>query len=276
MTLDALRIHAEPTMDNSTLLLALSGWMDGGMVSTGTVRQFMNDQSMLEIAEIDSAGFYIDSFPGSMELSALFRPHVQTVRGMVEELEWPRNVFYADPNARMAYFVGKEPNLNWRGFADCILDVCLRIGVSRIIFMGSFGGSVPHTREPRLYGSVSNRSLLPLLEKHSLIPSDYEGPASFATYLLTRTPKHGIEMLSIVAEIPGYLEGINPLSIEAVTRRLAAILEIGVNLDVLRGTSNEWEQQVTEAVEKDEELADTVHRLEEEYDNELIGESEGS
>lgn len=272
MTPDALRIHAEPKMVDATLLLALGGWMDGGMVSTGTVRHFMNDHATVEVAEIDPEGFYIDSFPGSMELAALFRPHVQTVAGLVEQLEWPSNVFYADPNARMAYFVGREPNLNWVKFADCVLDVALRIGVSRIIFIGSFGGAVPHTREPRLYGSVSDQHLLPLLKKHRLKPSDYEGPASFATYLLTRSRRHGIEMLSIVAEIPGYLEGINPLSIEAVTRRLAAILEIGVNLDVLRGTSNEWEQQVTEAVEKDEDLAQTVQKLENAYDDELIEE----
>ncbi len=270
MTSDALRIYAEPKMSQATLLLALGGWMDGGMVSTGTVRQFMNEPSLEKIAEIKPAGFYIDSFPGSMEITALFRPHVKTVNGRIETLDWPANTFYADPEAQMAYFIGKEPNLNWAGFADCVFDVAGRIGVKRIIFIGSFGGSVPHTREPRLYGSVSDASLLPLLEKHRLKPSNYEGPASFATYLLTRAPSHGMEMLSIVAEIPGYLEGVNPLSIEAVTRRLAAILEVAVNLDTLRNTSNEWEQQVTEAVEEDEDLANTVRNLEEEYDNQLI------
>ena len=46
------------------------------------------------------------------------------------------------------------------------------------------------------------------------------------------------------------------------------------DLDALRETSNDWESRVTAAVEKDQELAETIRKLEEAYDNELI-ESEG-
>ena len=74
-----------------------------------------------------------------------------------------------------------------------------------------------------------------------------------------------------VAEIPGYLQGLNPLSIEAVTRRLASLLNQPVDLNSLRSASNEWEAQVTEAVGNDEDLRATVRKLEEQYDNELIG-----
>ena len=184
------------------------------------------------------------------------------------------NEFKADVAGNIAFFVGKEPNLNWAAFADCIFEVVGKLGVKRIIFMGSFGGSVPHTREPRLFGSVSEKRLLPLLKQHALRPTDYEGPGSFATYLLALSPKHGVEMMSLTAEIPGYLQGANPLSLEAVTRRLAAILELPVDLARLRGASTEWEMQVSEVVAKDDDLARTVRKLEEEYDNELIQSAE--
>ena len=42
------------------------------------------------------------------------------------------------------------------------------------------------------------------------------------------------------------------------------------NLGALRAESTEWELQVSRAVEKDEELAATVRRLEEAYDDELL------
>jgi proteasome assembly chaperone (PAC2) family protein len=163
----------------------------------------------------------------------------------------------------------------WQTFADCIFDMAAALGVKRIIFMGSFGGTVPHTREPRMYGSVSHEHLLPILVKHGLRPSNYEGPAGFSSLLLSQSSARGIEMLSLVAEIPGYLEGLNPRSIEAVTRRLAALLSQPVDLESLRKASDEWELHVTEAVEKDTELAETVHKLEEQYDNELIERTEG-
>jgi hypothetical protein len=81
-------------------------------------------------------------------------------------------------------------------------------------------------------------------------------------------------MLSLVAEIPGYLQGINPMSIEAISRRVAAMLDIPLDIDSLRAASNQWEARVSEAVEKDAELAETIRKLEEEYDNALINESE--
>jgi proteasome assembly chaperone (PAC2) family protein len=266
-----LKIVNAPQMPGSTLLLALSGWMDGGLVSTGTVQHLMHGRELLEVGRIDAPGYYIDNFPGSMEVSVLFRPTIKYVGGVIKRFEMTTNEFAADTGANMAFFVGKEPNLNWVGFADCIFAVARRLEVSRIIFMGSFGGTVPHTREPRLYGSVSDKKLRPLLKQHGLRPSDYEGPSSFAGYLLWRSPKENVEMMSIAAEIPGYLQGMNPLSIEAVTRRLGAILNLPVDLPRLREASNAWEVEVSEAVAKDDELAATVRKLEEQYDNELIG-----
>ena len=79
-------------------------------------------------------------------------------------------------------------------------------------------------------------------------------------------------MASVVAEIPGYLQGTNPLSIEAVTRKLAVILGLSIDLTELRGASNEWESRVSEAVEKNPDLAKQVRKLEESYDDgDLVG-----
>ena len=257
-------------LPGGTLLLALTGWMDGGDVSTGTVKQIMDRRNAKRIAAIAPDDFYIYNFPGSMEIAALFRPHVRYDDGIVADYEMPSNTFWADESAGLVFFVGKEPNLKWQAFADAVFTLAQQVGVTRIIFMGSFGGSVPHTREPRLFGSVSDQKMKPLLKQYGLRPTDYEGPGSFASFLLREAPTHGIEMLSLVAEIPSYLQGTNPLSIEAVTRRLASILNQPIDLDALRETSNEWESQVTAAVEKDAELAETIRKLEDAYDNELI------
>src|SRR5205814_959028 len=159
-----------------------------------------------EIARIAPDDFYVYNFPGSMEVSALFRPHVKYDDGVVTEFEMPTNIFSVDESANLVFFVGKEPNLRWQTFADNLF--------------------------------------------------------ALATRLLRDAPKHGIEMLSLVAEIPGYLQGINPLSIETISRRLAKILNQPIDLDALRETSNHWESQVTAAVEKDEELAATIRKLE--------------
>jgi proteasome assembly chaperone (PAC2) family protein len=276
MALEALKMESHPSLANGTMLLALTGWMDGGLVSTGTLKGMMLNRNIEEIAQIAADPFYIYNFPGSMEIATLFRPEVKYSQGMVVEYEMPLNAFYCDRAAELVFFTGKEPNLRWDEFADCIFALAERVGVKRFIFMGSFGGTVPHTREPRMFATVSHDHLKPLLGQHGCRFSNYEGPSGFATLLLTKAPEEAIEMISLVAEIPGYLQGINPLSIEAVTRRLSSILNIPVDVDGLRRASDEWEVKVTQAVEEDAELAETVRKLENDYDNELIGRAEES
>jgi hypothetical protein len=271
MSTDSLTVLNTPALSGSTLLLALTGWMDGGHVSTGTVRHLMQNRDLTAVARIEPGGFCIENLPGDMETAAMFRPEVKHVGGLVTHFDFGTNEFTADPKTNLAFFLGKEPNMNWAGFADCIFEICKKLDVKRIIFIGSFGGTVPHTREPRLFGSVSESALLPLLEQHAIRPSDYEGPGSFASYLVYRAPKQKLEMISIAAEIPGYLQGTNPLSIEAVTRRLGRLLGVPINLAELRAASTAWELQVTDAIEKDDDLAKTVRQLEDQYDNDLIG-----
>lgn len=266
-----LKISARPKLKDGTMLLALAGWMDGGLVSTGTVRSLMDGRTLSEIARIDPDPFFIYNFPGSMEVAAVFRPHVKYEEGFITELQVPENIFHCDEGNNLVFFLGQEPNLKWQAFADAIFELAEAVGVTRIHFIGSFGGTVPHTRDSRLFGSVSDPKLRDRLRAHHVRLSDYEGPSGFSTLLLAQSPRHGIEMMSLVAEIPGYLQGLNPLSIEAVTRLLSVLLNLPVDFARLRIASNEWEAEVSEAVEHDKKLAATVRKLEEQYDNDLIG-----
>src|ERR1700752_1647789 len=90
---DILRIHDCPVLDRATLVLAFTGWMDGGDVSTGTVRRLVDLLGARAIAEIDPEPFYIYNFPGSMELAALFRPGVRIEEGRIAAFDMPTNIF---------------------------------------------------------------------------------------------------------------------------------------------------------------------------------------
>ena len=183
----------------------------------------------------------------------------------------PINTFYCHEPANLILFIGKEPNLGWRSFGEHIFRLAGEVGVRRILFVGSFGGAVPHTREPRLYVTCSDAKLLPEMEQYGVRRTNYEGPGSFTSYLMTQAASTGLEMASLVAEIPGYLQDTNLLSIEAVTRRLAKILKLSLDLDSLRTASTEWEFQVSTAIDQNESLAEKVRELEQKYDDELLG-----
>ncbi len=257
-------------MEGGTLVLAFTGWMDGGDVSTGTVERLVHLLDAESFAEIDPEPFYIYNFPGSMEITALFRPYTKIEDGLVGRVDMPQNTFHAHAPANLVLFVGKEPNLRWRTFGECIIHLAHAVGLRRILFVGSFGGTVPHTREPRLFCTCSHEQLRAEMEQYGLRRSTYEGPSSFTNYLMTQAGSAQLEMASLVAEIPGYLQGTNPMSIEAVTRRLAKMLQLPLDLASLRTASTKWELEVSSVVEEDEELAQKVRQLEEQYDTELL------
>jgi hypothetical protein len=162
---DVLRIRECPVLDKGTLVLALNGWMDGGDVSTGTVQRLVDLLGARPIAEIDPEPFYIYNFPGSMEIAALFRPHIRIEDGQVASCDMPLNSFFCREPANLLLFIGREPNLRWRAFGDCIVALAHRMGIRRVVFVGSFGGAVPHTREPRLHVTCSEARLLSAMER---------------------------------------------------------------------------------------------------------------
>lgn len=257
-------------MPGARMVIALDGWMDGGEVSTGTVGWLIDQLGAKDVAHMEPDPFYLVNFPGSMEVTAMFRPHVDINDGVISEYQEPTNTFFASPEHNLILFQGEEPNNAWQLYTDCVFHVAQAVGVHSVYFIGSFGGVVPHTREPRLFATVSDPEIKPGLEVLGINFSNYEGPASVATHLLTRAPEAGLIMTNLSAEIPAYIEGINAKSIEAVARKLAVILDLSLDFDKLRKSSDRWERKLNKAVAKKDELLEHIQKLEEDYDHEVF------
>jgi len=270
MVSDKLRIHKQAKLHDPRLLIGLSGWMDGGNVSTGTVKLLAEELDARKLAEIEPEEFYIYNFPGSMELAAMFRPHTRIKNGLVLSCETPKNIFFCDEKNNLILLLGKEPNLRWAEYIDCIFSLCRKFGVKMIYFIGSVAGLVPHTRQPRFSCSVSDKKLKETMGQYGVRFSNYEGPASIITQLTTQAKQNDLGMATLVAEIPAYVQGHNPKCIAAVAKRLANILDLHLNLDKLRSIGEQFEKKLTEIVQAQPELATHISRLEEDYDNEVF------
>ncbi len=275
MPSDKLNIYKRPNFNSPRLLVGLSGWMDGGEVSTGTVKFLIDKLVAQKFAEIKPEGFYIYNFPGSMEMTALFRPYTKIKDGLIQSYEIPTDTFFYNEENDLILFSGKEPNLQWEEFAECIFSLCEQFGVQMIYFIGSIAGLVPHTREPRFFCSVSHAELKETFRHYGVKFTNYEGPASIITYLTTNCNKRDLNMVSLVATIPAYVQGNNPKCIEAVTRRLAGILDLQVKLDDLRIASDEFERKLSDIVQEQPELESNINKLEEDYDNEIFNSEMG-
>jgi predicted ATP-grasp superfamily ATP-dependent carboligase len=265
-----LEILARPRMGHPRMILGLSGWMDGGDVSTGTVEYLAAKLNAPVLGLIRPADFYLCSFPAPMEVSALLRPYCKIREGLVVEFRGPSNRFYFAEDQQLILFQGKEPNLRWEDYADCLFAVAGEFHVRDIFFIGSVAGVVPHTRDPRLFFSASDAALRAELSHYDMHLSNYEGPAGISTFLTHAACEKGLRMATIVAEIPAYIQGRNPRCIESVARHLAGMLNLQVPLDDLRALSDAFEQRVSEVIDKREDLAPLIRKLESDYDSEVF------
>ena len=170
----------QPGEDGAVMVIGLTGWMDGGHVSTGTVGYLRERLGAQPFAEIDPLDFYIFHFPVSsipisvyledgkavvqpvnpMEFTALFRPHTRIEDGIIKTLEYPENFFsYAetpDGIPDLVLLSGEEPHVRWGAYCDCVFGVCEEMGIKDIYFVGSVASPVPHTREPRIRASMAD------------------------------------------------------------------------------------------------------------------------
>ena len=270
-----LRIHQSPDFREPRLILGFSGWMDGGDVSTGTLRVLLEKLDARQFAEILPEGFYIYNFPGAMDLTALFRPHCRVRQGLIRAFEFPTNIFYGDVKNDLILFLGKEPNLDWGAYGEALFEVVSQFGVKMVYFIGSVSGLVPHTRDPHMFCSVSDPELMPVLDHFGIRFSDYEGPASIATYLMVEAKNRGVNMVNLVATVPAYVQGNNPKCIDAVVRRIAGMLGVELHLDDLRSAADEFEKRLNEVVDEQPELVESIVKLEQDYDNEVFNNEMG-
>ncbi len=269
MSLDPITYHMPP-VQAEVMIIGLSGWMDAGEVSTGVIELICEKLTTSTFATVNPEGFYIYNFPGTMEVTALFRPHIQITDGLITEYQTPINVFFHAPEHKLLLFHGKEPNLRWKRFSKIIFEVAQQCRVRRIYFIGSVAGLVPHTREPRITASYSSLQLKEEMTSFNLLPVNYEGPASIVNELMIAATRDHVEMINLVAEIPAYVQGRNPKSIEAVARRLARLLNLDITLGGLHAVTEALDKKLDQLIQERPELAEHVRTLEENYDQELF------
>jgi proteasome assembly chaperone (PAC2) family protein len=205
-----------------------------------------------------------------MEMTSLFRPYTKIQNGLIKELWWPENLFFSDQANNLIFFLGREPNFGWKEFSDCFYSLCSQFAVEEAYFIGSVAGLLPHTREPLFSWSVSDKKFKQQLQNFGIRFLNYRGPASFITYLTANAADHKISMASLVATVPAYVQGNNPICIEAVVRRLLSLLGLHLDIQKMRSASDEFEKKLTDAVQKEPELVRQIRKMEENYDNEIF------
>lgn len=261
MELSHLVFYGQPKLNNPDLVAAFAGWADACQVATGAVAYLVRKLDATRFAEIKSEEFY--------DFSTL-RPVVTVDKGVITSLKLPRNSFFYWQNKKTAHDLillhGIEPHLHWHEFVDLILDLALELNVNRIYTLGGLYDRVPHTREPIISGVVSEPNLVYLLEKHNIVPIDYQGPSSIHGLLITGSAHRKIEAISLWGHAPFYVRAeANPIVCLGLVRKLNHLLGIEIELEELQKAGEYLNDMLGRLLADSPQLRRYIKKLEQQY-----------
>jgi len=254
-----LNVTFRPELRRPVLVAAFRGWNDGGQGASLGGAYLAKQWDATRFAEIDPEGFY--DFQAT-------RPQVSLVDGVTRQLDWPENVFYHAPipgsDRDAIILLGVEPNLRWKTFTNLVLGLSRELGVEMLVTLGSLLADVPHTRPAPVTGAATDPALVAEL---GLEPSRYEGPTGIVGIVHDGCRDAGIPSVSLWAAVPHYVSlAPSPRAALALVRRLGELLRVDIELDELEQASEEYSEQVSEAVSTDAETASYVEELERRVD----------
>jgi hypothetical protein len=237
------------------LLVALDGWVNAG--SAGT----------LAAAAIAPDGETVARFdPDRLYDYRMMRPTVDFQDGVLERVEWPELAIRRSTVAGRDLLVltGPEPNWNWRGLAQSLIDACRNWGVVEFVGIGGVPWAAPHTRPVTV---MSTASSVERLQAYDDVPAGMlRVPGAAVTAVEYEVAKAGIPTIGFWARVPNYVGSAFPAASIALVERLSAHLGSAFELDDLQRQASEQLIQLDSIVEQRPDVASMVQELEQAYD----------
>ena len=248
-----LRFEVEPQLDEPVLALAFRGWNDAGEAASSAL-EFLNQQiHAVPLASIEAEEFFDFT---------VARPEIVTDEGRIEEVLWPDTHFafgQLDDSRSVVTGLGVEPHTRWRSYTDAVLDLVRRLGVRRVVMMGAYLADVVYSRPVGVTGFSSEPAQLDALD---IEVSGYQGPTGVLGVLADRLQREGVEILSLWAGLPHYLNASpNPRGALALIHKLGRALDCKFDDSSLQTATQEFEERISRLVDKDPELREYVRQL---------------
>lgn len=262
-----LVIKDKPELVAPYMMVGLKGWLNAGDVSTGSIDYLRRKLDARPFAQIEPAGFYIYQIPSS-SVEQTLRPQVTIKEGLVKKLELPRNEFFfwkSGAARDLILFSGVEPNLDWPAYVQAVLDVARQFQVSRIYALGGIFDQVPHTRKTRIIATISHARLKDELKSFAGF-TNYEGPSSFNTMLLSLAREQGVEMAGISARTPLYIQDFNAKACYDLLQNILVSAGFRIDLRDLREAGETLVDLMDKAFLQNATALEQLKALEEQFD----------
>lgn len=250
------------------MVLALDGFLDAGNAAARAAQHLidLSDARVVATFDVDQLHDY-----------RARRPPMSFVRDHYAGYEAPRLVVrLVRDTGGSPYLIlhGPEPDNRWEGFARAVRQVVERFGVTRVVSIGSVPMAVPHTRPIAITHHANNPDLVP---DDSPWRGELRIPASAQALLEVRLGEWGHDAMGFVAHVPHYLAQLEyPAASISLLEHVERAAWLTVDLSGLRAEAEDREAEVARYLAANEEVADVVAALEQQYDAFERAENEGS
>ncbi|MGE2727914.1 proteasome assembly chaperone family protein [Mycolicibacterium vaccae] len=159
---------------------------------------------------------------------------------------------------------GLEPDLRWERFITAVRLLAERLGVRRVIGLGSIPMAVPHTRPITLTAHSNDKELI---AEHQPWVGEVQVPSSVSNLLEFRMAQHGHEVVGFTVHVPHYLAQTDyPAAAESLISEVARSASLQIPTTELAQAAADLYGKINEQVAASPEVAQVVDALERQYD----------
>ena len=148
------------------------------------------------------------------------------------------------------------------------MEIIINNSTELIINVGSLLSSVPHTRPTRVTASMMSDDNK-YLKKLNYPKPNYEGPAGITSVLSDYCFKENIPSISIWGHAPHYLQiPHNPTLTLNILKEISKIIDIEIDYSDIQKDSQNFNDNLKNALSDQNDIQKYVEKLEERYDSE--------
>jgi predicted ATP-grasp superfamily ATP-dependent carboligase len=174
---------------------------------------------------------------------------------------------------------GSEPDYAWGRFADAVLGLVERLGVTSVVGLQSIPMPVPHTRPVTVTAHATRRELI---ESYPVYWGEMRIPGSAAALLEMRLGEAGVDAAGVAAHVPHYLaQATFPAASMTLLEHAQRLTGLHLPAESLQEAAEANRSDIDEQIGRSPENTAVVEALEQQFDaftaareeNGLLGES---
>jgi proteasome assembly chaperone (PAC2) family protein len=208
------------------------------------------------------------------------RPRVNIAGGILERFKPPGGSLFAVKSGAgqrdIVIMKADEPNLKWFQLASQLFSICRKLGVQKIITLGSMYDNVLHT-DRIVSGVASSQDMLSQLMEYDITPIAYQGPSAVHTIIQSEGAKRGFDCISLWSHCPYYLQGTTHFGLLShLGQLLAEIGNFQLNTLDLEANWTKLKEQINQLIEENSELQSLISGLRKEKVKGSMGSLKGT